>query len=290
MALGRYSNIAFFGAAAMFLPSPCKSGLSFVAMLLASAFSCADSVVDFRVESGKSTSVQPVLIKQGVVLVKAAGGDPNLDILYEKSRERLVLIDHKKQVFTVVTDEKVVKIAQLAEDVQPLLQGLGEQLKKLSPKQRAKWEDMLGGISLDRFDEAKRAAQSTKLMKTGISKTVAGISCQEMDVVRRGTRAAEFCLADPGALKLPGDDAATLQSLVAFTQRLASRAEGLGSQFGIELPVGSLASLAGVPVEMREIGGKRPVALTLSGVSDQGFPPDSLEVPAGYRPKELSLW
>lgn len=265
-----------------------KAGLG--VFLFAGSLAHAESVIDFRVQTGKSTSAQPVFIKQGIVLVKSAGGDGNLDILYEKPEEKLILIDHKKQVFTVVTDEKVVRIARQAEDVRPLLQGIGEQLRKLSPKQRAKWENMLGGISLDRFDAAKRAAESTTLMKTGVSKTVAGIRCEEMNVVKRGAPAAEFCLAEPDALKLPEEDAATLRSLIGFTQRLAARAENLGSQFGIELPVGSLSSLAGIPVEMRDFGGKHPVALTLSGVSDQGFPPDSLQVPAGYRPKELSLW
>lgn len=265
-----------------------KSSLGCI--LFASSVVHAESVVDFRVENGKAISEQPVFIKQGAVLVKSAGGDGNLDILYEQPKQQLVLIDHKRHEFTVVTDEKVVRIARQAEDVRPLLQGIGEQLRKLSPKQRAKWEDMLGGISLDKFDAAKRAAQSTQLLKTGVSKTIAGISCEEMNVVRKGAPAVEFCLADPAALRLPADDAATLRSLIGFTQHLAARAESLSSQFGIELPLGSITNLVGVPVEMKDFGGKHPVALTLSGVSDQGFPSDSLQVPAGYRAKELSLW
>ena len=264
-----------------------KSGLG--VLLFASSLAQAQSIIDFRVESGRSTSIQPVFIKPGMVFVKSAGGDGNLDILYEKPDEKLVWIDHKKQIFTVVTDEKVVRIARQAEDIQPLLRGIAEQMQKLSPKQRAKWENMLGGISLDRFTAAKQAAESTQLMKTGVSKTVAGIRCEEMSVIKKGAPTVAFCLAEPEALKLPADDAETLRSLIGFTQRLAARAENLSSQFGIELPMGSFSSLAGIPVEMRDFGGKHPVALTLSGVSDQGFP-DSLQVPAGYRPRELSLW
>lgn len=249
----------------------------------------ADSIIEYQVETGKHSSTQPVLIKNGTLLVKAAGGDGNLDILYEQSGERLVLIDHKKQHFTPITDENIRKIADQVETVQPLLKGFGEQLRKLSPKQRAKWEDMLGGISLDQFDAAKREAQSTQLQKTGIGKKVAGISCEEMKVIRRGNTAAQFCLADPSALKLPEEDASTVRSLIAFTQRLAQKAQGL-TQFGIELPGGDLSNLAGVPLQMRELKGKHPVALTLSRVSDEDVAADSLKIPEGYRAEKLKLW
>jgi hypothetical protein len=259
-------------------------------MLFAVASVHAESLMEFQVDRGKRSAMQPVMIKDGTVLVKSAGGDGNLDILYEQANERLILIDHKKQRFTPVTDEKVSRIARQAEDVQPLLQGFSEQLRKLSPKQRAKWESMLGGISLDQFDSARRAAESTKLMKTGVGKKVAGISCEQMNVVKGSAKAAEFCLADPAALKLPKDDSATIRSLIEFTQRLAAHAQGLSTQFGIELPASGIASLAGIPVEMRDFSGKHPVVMTLSRVGGGAVPSDSLKVPAGYRPKELALW
>jgi hypothetical protein len=249
----------------------------------------ADSLIEYQVETGKRHAVQPVFIKNGTVLIKSAGGDGNLDVLYERNNERLVLIDHKKQNFTPITDQKLGQLAQQVEDVQPLLRGIGEQLRKLPAKQKAKWEDMLGGISLDRFDPAKHPTESTTLQKTGTGRTVAGVSCEETNVIKRGTATAEFCLADPAALKLPADDAATLRSLIAFTQRLARKAQGL-TQFGLELPGGDLSSLAGIPVQMRELGGKHPVAMTLSRVSDEAVAGDAIKVPDGYRPQSLKLW
>lgn len=250
----------------------------------------ADSLIEFDVANGRHNSVQPVIIKDGTILVKAAGGDENLDILYERAAERLILIDHRKRRFTPVTDEKVSQIARQAEEIQPLIQGFSEQFRKLSPKQRAKWEDMLGGISLDQFDTVKREAESTQLMKTGAGKKIAGIACEEMNVLKGKARAAEFCLANPAALKLSDSDSATLRSLIGFTQRLAARAQGLGSQFGIALPASGIAELAGVPVEMREFGGKHPLAMTLNRVSADTTAEGDLKVPEGYRPKELALW
>lgn len=250
----------------------------------------ADSIMEFDVATGQHSSVQPVMIKDGMILVKSAGGDENLDILYERAAERLILIDHRKKRFTPVTDERVGQIARQAEEVQPLIQGFSEQLRRLSPKQRAKWESMLGGISLDQLDSVKREAESTKLMKTGAGKKVAGIACQEMNVLKGKARTVAFCLANPAALKISEDDSATLRSLIGFTQRLAARAQGLGSQFGIALPTSEIAALAGVPVEMREYGGKRPLAMTLSRVGGGAVADEALKVPEGYRSKELALW
>ncbi|MGZ8246780.1 hypothetical protein [Methylomagnum sp.] len=258
--------------------------------LFGPALAPADSVIEFDVATGWHNSVQPVIIKDGTILVKSAGGDENLDILYEQAAERLILIDHQKKRFTPVTDERVGQIARQAEEIQPLIQGFSEQFRKLSPKQRAKWENMLGGISLDQFDSVKREAQSTTLMKTGAGRKVAGIACEEMNLLKGKARTARFCLANPSALKLSANDAATLRALIGFTQRLAARAQGLGSQFGIAFPASGIAELAGVPVEMREYGGKHPRAMTLSRVSAEAVADDALKVPDGYRSKELALW
>lgn len=252
----------------------------------------ADSVIEYSVKQGGRNAVQPVMIKDGNVLVKGAGGDGNLDVLFERGTERLVLIDHKARRYTPITDAQVGRIAQQAETLQPVLRGIGEQLRKLSPRQREKWAQMLGGVSLDQLDQmgaAQRAVESTRVKKTGIDKHFAGIPCQQMDVMKGKATAGGFCLADPGALKLSEDDAATLRALVGFTQKLAQKAEGLGNQFGMGLPSGGLAGLAGVPIEMRDLGGKHPLTLTLNRVAGEAVTA-ALQVPEGYREKALNLW
>lgn len=258
--------------------------------VLWSATGQADSVIEFQIDRDKQHAPQPVLIKNGHLLVKAAGGDKNLDILYERGAERLLLIDHRKQRFTSVTDDNVGRIARQAEELQPVLRGIGEQLRNLSPKQREKWGALLGGIDLDAFDATRRAAAETTLSKTGAGKHIAGIRCQPMQVLKGKATTAEFCLADPAALKLPEDDAATLRALVGFTQRLAHQAQGLTTQLGIGLPVEGLASLAGVPIALRDLSGKHPVAMTLSRVGNEAVSAEALKVPEGYRAQELALW
>ncbi len=266
------------------------TGLLFSCIGFGSASAFAESVIDFRVENGRRSSEQLVMIKNGALLVKSAGGDENLDMLYERGNQRLVLIDHKKRNFTPLTEEKVDRMARQAEEIQPLIRGVSEQLRKLSPKQRAKWEGMLGGISLDQIESAKHETESMTIKKTGTAKKVAGIACEQMSVVKGDAVTAEFCLAKPAALKLPEDDSLTLRSLIEFTQRLAARAQGLTGQFGFPLPANGMMALTGIPIEMRDLSGKRPSVMTFNGIGTGEISADSLTVPAGYRPKELALW
>jgi len=261
-----------------------------VANLFWLAPSQADSTIEFHVEEGQKKAVQPVVVKDGQIMVKGAGGDRNLDIFYQRANERLVLIDHKKQRFTPITEEKIDQIARQTQDLQPVLQGLGDQLKKLSPKQRAKWEDMLGGISVDQLGSAKNPANNSRLVKTGQAKEVAGIRCEQLDVVQGSAKLAEVCLANPASMPLSADDYATIRSLLAFTQRIASKAQGFASQFGVSLPPVQLSDLAGVPVEMADFSGKRPTVMALNRIIDSVSPDDRLQIPAGYQPQELMLW
>ena len=69
-------------------------------------------------------------------MVKAVGGDKNLDLLYRHAAESVVIVDHRKGTLMTVDEQQVDRINQQTQNVQPLLQGLGEQIANLSPDQR----------------------------------------------------------------------------------------------------------------------------------------------------------
>ena len=250
----------------------------------------ADTVIDYRVEAGDRTAAQPVIIRGNSLLVKSAGGDPNLDILYERAPEQLVLIDHGQRQFTPVTEARVRQLASQFEDVQPLLRGLAKQIAHLPPKQRAKWNTMLGGISLEQYTAARDAGKATTLRKAGETRTVAGVSCAPLSLLKNGVETAEFCLAEPAALHLAGGDAATLDAMLGFARKLAERAEGLAAPFGFTFEGARLRDLAGVPVEVREHGGREPLSLTLRQVGGEDATAGPLAIPAGYKARQLNFW
>jgi len=267
--------------------------LAISASLLLTPLAKADSVLEFLVKETHDPTgkTQPVLIKDGQIMVKGAGGDANLDFLYSRAQESLVVIDHHKRTFMPLDEQQVNRIAQQTEDVQPLLQGLGQQIGKLSPKQREKWESMLGGkVSLDKIAKAAEPAKPANLVKMGGGKTVAGIACQPMNVIQGSKPLAELCLADPAAMKIPSDDYATIRSLFNFSERLAAKTQGLAGQFGIKIPNLALREVFGIPIEVRDLSDENLGSMTLSRTITSAVAADRMKLPEGYRSEQLNFW
>jgi hypothetical protein len=253
----------------------------------------ADSTLEFLVKETRAPSAktQPVLIKDGKIMVKGAGGDAHLDVLYDRDRDELVIIDHHKHTFMAVDERQVNRIAQQTEDVQPLLKGLGEQIRKLSPKQREKWGQMLGGnISLDKLAKAAEPLEPASLVKTGTGKNVAGVACQAMNVIQGSAPMAEICLADPAKMNISSDDYATIRALFGFSEKLAAKTQGLAGQFGIKIPNIALHDVAGIPVEMRDLSEEHLGSMTLSRIETSAVSPDLMQIPSGYKAEQLALW
>lgn len=253
----------------------------------------ADSTLEYVVNDapnrpGKS---QPLLIKNGLVMLKGAGGDSNTDMLYNRDNESLLIIDHRKRSFMAVDQQQVSQIGQQAEQLQPLLQGFGEQLGKLSPQQKAKWQQMLGGnVSIDDIAAAAAPAKEASVVKTGLGKNVAGIPCEQIDVLQGANKTAELCVADPSRLSLSSDDYDTVRSLLQFSESLASKTQGIASQFGFKIPRVQLHDLAGVPVEIKDYSSRHESSVVLSRIVSTELAPEMLKVPNGYHRAPLTLW
>ena len=259
-------------------------------LIFGSTLAYADAVLEYTVDQGHRTAVQTVNIRDGSVWIKGAGGDDRMDALYERSSERLTLIDHRKQRYTPISEDSVKRLTGQIEDATPLLRGLGDQIRKLNPKQRAKWEKLLGGVPLDAFEAAQHELKDAKLQPVG-QKHIAGIPCEAMQF--SGNKAAgdiEFCLAQPAMLGLPEQDAETLQALTGFVRILAQKAHGLASPFGLALAGSDIDKLAGIPIQIRERQGKHPLSMTLSRAGAAKGATDGFKIPENYRPDTLKLW
>jgi hypothetical protein len=252
----------------------------------------ADTMLEYRVDEGRADAArsQSVLVKDGRVMIKGAGGDANFDVLFTREQQRLFLIDHGKKSVMTLDEHQLDRLAHQAEAVQPLLQGLGAQLGKLTPGQRHKWEQMLGGnVDLDRLAESAQGPKALSVVPLGAGKNAAGIACERMNVVEGKRARAEFCLADASRLNMGGEDYATLRALLSFSERLATKARGMAGQFGVKIPAIAIGSLQGVPVEMRDLSQDRLGALTLHRVSTAALDEESMRMPSGYQEKALDL-
>jgi hypothetical protein len=252
----------------------------------------ADSVLEYLVKEGRvsETATQSIAIKNDQIMVKAAGGDKNLDLLYRHAPDSVVIVDHGKQTLMTVDEQQVDRINQQAQDVQHLLQGLGKQIAKLSPHQRQKLQELLwDDVSLDTIAKAAEPAAPTRLVPTGVKK-VAGIHCRTMRVMQGETPIAEVCLADAAAMKISDKDAATIRALFGFYERLATKSQGLARQLGLTLPNIAAREVTGIPIEFLDLSRKDNGTMTLHRINTSTVSPELMRIPSGYKAVPLKLW
>lgn len=267
-------------------------GLVIGLSLLVPAASRADTVLEFRVKEGRGQTAtnQAVAIKDGQVMIKAAGGDPDLDLRYSQAEGRVVVVNHRQRTVMTVDEREVERVGRQVRAVQPLLQGVGEQIAKLSPEERRKWQEIVGeSVSLDRIAKASEPAEPTRFEPTG-TRTVAGIRCQEMRVIQGATPLAEICLAEARALKIPSPDYATIRSLLGLYERLAVKSQALASQFGLLIPVIASGQITGIPIAIRDLSRDGDAGVTLRLIKSARVSPDLMRLPTGYQSKPLTLW
>lgn len=263
--------------------------LSCLLGVLAAAGAHADSALQYRLNGQPDTHL--ILVKDGKVLIpNLDGADHHRDLLFDRSLREAILIDHKTQTYVKVNKQAIEKISRQTEPLQPLLAGLGSQLKNLTPEQRAKWQGMLGGIDLDKFVAATQTRTPMLLSKQGPARTVGSYTCTPVTVQRGKDKVAEVCLSDAHALGLAEDDYATLRSLLDFAERVAKKTQGLSSLMGFSIPVVEVESMPGIPVEIRSIGRKHSEQAQLASVGQPGDATVALTVPEGYRGEDLKLW
>lgn len=250
----------------------------------------AASTLTYSVKQGGHKAVQTVNIQDGQVWITHAGGDSKTDVLFDRATDQWVLIDHRNQSYTPVNEETVRKLSAQIEDMLPLVQGLGDQIRRLNPQQRAKWEKMLNGFPLDAFDQARQEIKASHLKPKGKAQTIAGVRCETMQLRAGHVGDLEFCLAKPEALGLTAEDAETLQALTSFTQRLAQKAHGLASRFGLAIAQSDLNKLAGIPIMLRNTKGQHPLSMTLDHAEKITTPLKPLQIPENYQPQKLRLW
>lgn len=265
--------------------------LAMFASLIIPALARADSVLEFQVRENRlaPATTQSISVKDGRMMAKAAGGNKDIDLLYSRAEERVVIVDHRKRSLMTINAQEIERINQQAQDLQPLLQGVSEQIAKLSPAERQKWQELLGdAVSLDRMAKASELAAPTRMVSLG-ARQVAGFSCRAMQVMQGKTPLAEVCLAEPAALKISDSDNATIRALFDFYLKLAVRSQKIAGQMGLSLPILASREVKGIPIKMLDLSSQENMTVTLKRVATVAVSPDLMRIPGGYKAEPLSL-
>jgi len=267
--------------------------LAMVAMVVMPAKVRADAVLEFSAKGAAKAvaEVQSMTVKDGRILVRGSGGSRHLDYLFDRWVQTVTVIDHRKHTVSVIDEAQVDRLNQQASAVQPLAQGLAEQVAKLSPAERKKWQELLGeSISLDKIAQAVEPPAAITLAPAGRDKEVSGMRCKPMRIMQGAEAMAELCLADHAAIRIPDSDYATIRALLALYERLARRSQRVAKQFGVVIPVIAVKDMAGVPIELRDLSREGSGSVALRRVVTAPVPPEMIELPAGYASEPFALW
>ena len=265
--------------------------LTICASLALPSLTNADVVLEYLVKGINipAGTTQNITIKNDQIMLKAVGGDKNLDLLYRHATKNVVIVDHRKRTLMTVDEQQVDRINQQTQNAQILLQGLGGQIANLSPGQRQQLQSLLGdNISLDTIAKAAETQAPTRLVPAGV-REVAGIRCRVMRVMQGVTTAAEVCLADAAAMKVSDKDAATVRALFGFYERLATKSQGLARQLGLPFPNIAAREVTGIPVEFCDLSGKDSGTMTLRRVNTSIVSPELMRIPSGYKAVPFTL-
>lgn len=258
-----------------------------ISLLVLGGFAHADATLRFAVTTSEQPkpAVQTVYVAGGKFLVKAAGGDPRIDLLYERGKDTMFVIDHQSKSYIAFDENAIAKLGQAAAMMAAVQRQLAEQMKDMPPEQKAKLRELLGGMAdPETTDDA--AANAPRTIKKLGNKSVSGIKCQQMEVYRGAKKQSEMCVADPGTIGLSGEDMKTIHALQAFQERMWAQASKISNKMGGHMPEFGGKNIPGVPVKMKDFAGPAPTTMTVTKV-DPGVGGKVLSLPKGYSATSL---
>lgn len=250
----------------------------------------AGSTLSYAVTENGQKAIQTLNVQDGLVWITGLGGNTRLDVLIDPTGAQLALIDHQHQRYRPINEDRLRKLARQIEDVAPLVKGLGQQIRQLNPEQQGKWEKMLGGFPLEAFDTARKELGKTSLKQAGAARTVAGIRCVPQRLTAGTQTELELCMTQPESLHLSAPDTETLKSTIQLFRRQAESIHALAKRFGLGLSQAVVSDLIGIPLQVKELKGKRPLSISLDHAEQVKAPLKPLEIPAGYQMEKLKLW
>lgn len=185
-----------------------------------------------------------------------------------------------KQKTYLAMDRATIK--QLADQLNPALKVLEQQMANMSPEQRAQMERVLG----TKLPGTKEPVEEVR--KTSRTASFAGQSCTYSEILHDGVVQSEACVVPAASLKNSKelyDVAAKVSALIKdmvdsidlpMLKQMANR------------QMENFDKLGGIPMHTRTFDGGQPVhEATVKGIRNEPLATTLFEIPSGYKKQEL---
>ncbi len=259
---------------------------TFATLMLCEAL-YADATLQFQVHDlaapNAPVRTQTLYVKNQRILIKGAGGDDRVDIVFDQATQTMSIVDHVKRTYLPLDEQSVSRLADRAEG---LVSAVQEQLAALPPEQQAQLEALLGDSAMGAVTKEVPQPDPKTYSRSG-ARTVNGIACEGIAVLKGGRKTAELCVASADAIGISADDFATVKAFQKFGEQLAARASQLAERFGARVPEFGTQKLDGLPVELKDYSGTANMAMLVTRVATDAIADRALQIPAGYTPDRL---
>lgn len=222
------------------------------------------------------TATAATYAQNGNLRVEGKAGDGVLIF-----RNDTIYIVNPRERTYVVMDR--ASMQRMAEQINPALKQMQEQLAQMPPEQRAQMEKMMGermpGFGKDKTQEFRKTRRSDR---------IGGYPCTFVEVLENGALTDELCVAAPSSIRGAQEllDAATKMSVLL--KDMLSTLDAPWLRQTMERQVANYEKLGGVPVLTRHYSDGKPVhETTIKAIRSETIAATSFEVPAGYEQKDV---
>jgi hypothetical protein len=228
------------------------------------------------------------LTNQTESLVKTFAQDGCLRVETGGARDTFVLF-RDETIFTFDPQKKTyiamdrATMQRLASQLNPALKMLQEQMKNMSPEQRAQIERMTG-TKLPGSEQAP----VQEIRKTSRTGTVAGYACTYSEVLEDGILQHEACVVPPANLKGSKELYDVSLKVGALVKDMMASVDAPWVRQMMDRQMENFSELGGLPVLTRSFDQGKPLhESTMKAIRSEAIPASQFEIPAGYKQQDL---
>ena len=222
-------------------------------------------LIEYTIEDNGSVVPQIAKIHDGNVSVQRAGGDPNLDLLFDSAEMTLFIIDHRNKSYYKIDQNVINKAASMIQS-----------LSAVAESQEGVLSDLLGTLGLSKENEQA----NIDIVKTDTVLSTAGINCQLFQQLNNGKLQSELCIAPESGLGVLGEHYQTMALFYQFGDSLMSKAGNILQNIGFGLPNLSRLGQGGLPIMAYVVEDKLKVSVF--NIQTDNPAKTLFELPQGY--------
>ncbi len=197
--------------------------------------------------------------------------------------DTLYSINHQEKSF-VAMDRASMK--RMADQLSPALNAIQEQMKNMTPEQRAQMEKMMGGRM-----PAGMGAPETKqeLKRTSRTDKIGDYKCTYVEVIEDGVLTDEVCVAPASSIKGSEELIVAGKKMADLMKEMMSGMNAPWLKQMAEKQTQNFEKLGGIPVLSRHFeDGKPNNETTMTAIRSESLAASMFQVPAGYTKKDMT--